>query len=906
MATVTHQISSQPVPHYYLVELTNPAVLDGEDTATIAQQQQEFLAHVASIGIPMIERARFKLLFNGFSVKLPINATENADRIANAPMVRNVFPLMVYERPKIPVQAPDDVSIQQQQQTQQESLAGLPPLLSQVHDQTGVSTLHAKNITGRNIRIGIIDTGIDYRHPAFGSCRRIGDLPPCRVAYGYDFVGNGAPAFDVDGPTQLIGADVGGVGDDPMDCSGHGTHVAGIAAASLTPKLVGVAPDALIGAYKVFGCTGGATSDAIIQAMEKAHSDGIDVVNLSIGGGSTWPGVPEARAAAALARSGVIVIAAQGNDGADGLLMSSSPGVASNVISVGATETNYFLGGLLSVSTMPSQRIQWAGSVNPPILNATITLAYEPKSMCSDADMGQNNSIHKNKLVLVRRGVCTVANKAKKIQKMGGVGLVLWNSQPDLFKFALNLDESSIPVFGVSGIDGQLLHDQIVAANYTAQVVFHGNLSAFPNPSGGQVAEFSSFGPSKYQCSPSASRLLLCQYSPLHPLGPDLTIKPNIGAPGALILSSFLSSKGSYAVLSGTSMASPYSAGVSALLASRAKSLNQSTPNIKSTLESTSNTIANASIVRQGAGSINAVASFSATAIISPTLINLGDEASTRHSRTVQVNMTSIASYPITYQINHQPMPAISASQDPWMLPALTNDSYHVSVTIAPSRIEVLPNSTRSVDIEFRLPHDGNSNTTWYYGGFITYTPVDSNRSNTRLHSTYLGLSKNASTLPVFPSNGSSPRMIRQSTTNNNNNLNNNNDKETIPFTSTSSTTPPLQSTLPKKINFRDSVYTISMVFLRPAREASVYMVPYDNPTQGRLVDRLKWIGRSSAKRVSRSVVWDGIGARVHRAYKLVIKVVKAGDGDCHAGGVHDEWSSEWLNVTSVGDPLDF
>jgi subtilisin family serine protease len=85
----------------------------------------------------------------------------------------------------------------------------------------------------------MIDTGVDYKHPALGGCFG----PGCKVAYGYDFVGDDYDNGDSDKDTPKPDK-------DPMDCAGHGTHVAGIVAArnegpdAMGPQVfVGVAPD---------------------------------------------------------------------------------------------------------------------------------------------------------------------------------------------------------------------------------------------------------------------------------------------------------------------------------------------------------------------------------------------------------------------------------------------------------------------------------------------------------------------------------------------------------------------------------------------------------------------------------------------------------------------------------------
>ncbi|KAI9598732.1 peptidase S8/S53 domain-containing protein, partial [Syncephalis fuscata] len=105
---------------------------------------------------------------------------------------------------------------------------------------------------GRGVKIGIIDTGIDYLHSALGGCFGKG----CKVTYGYDFVGDNYNGANMPHPDA-----------DPMDsCNGHGTHVAGIIAAQ-SSYVIGVAPAATLGAYRVFGCEGTVTTDVLMSAM---------------------------------------------------------------------------------------------------------------------------------------------------------------------------------------------------------------------------------------------------------------------------------------------------------------------------------------------------------------------------------------------------------------------------------------------------------------------------------------------------------------------------------------------------------------------------------------------------------------------------------------------------------------
>jgi subtilisin family serine protease len=170
---------------------------------------------------------------------------------------------------------------------------------------------------GAGIVVAVLDTGIDYTHPALGG----GYGPGFKVAGGYDFI-NGD--------------------DDPMDDNGHGTHVAGTVAAN-APGLIGVAPDATLLAYKVLSAQGSGATSGIIAAIERSvdpngdgdPSDRVDVINLSLGG----PGDaedPGSRAVDNAVAAGVVVVAAAGNDG--GVATIGSPGSALHAITVAAVD----------------------------------------------------------------------------------------------------------------------------------------------------------------------------------------------------------------------------------------------------------------------------------------------------------------------------------------------------------------------------------------------------------------------------------------------------------------------------------------------------------------------------------------------------------------------------------------
>ncbi|KAG0284248.1 hypothetical protein BGZ98_006003, partial [Dissophora globulifera] len=136
-----------------------------------------------------------------------------------------------------------------------------------------------------------------------------------------------------------------------MDCYGHGSHVAGIIGGNaldikVTPKppqpFVGVAPEVTLGAYRIFGCNGSAGEDVILAAMELAFNDGMDVINMSLGGGSSYKTNPTSVLAEKLIARGMALAGAAGNDGADGVWMVSDTGLGDHATSV-ASFDNLFV-----------------------------------------------------------------------------------------------------------------------------------------------------------------------------------------------------------------------------------------------------------------------------------------------------------------------------------------------------------------------------------------------------------------------------------------------------------------------------------------------------------------------------------------------------------------------------------
>ena len=248
-----------------------------------------------------------------------VNARRSGKTAIDVPPVRRQY-FVVFNG--VALDVPPDVASQ---------IRALPYVKRVVADRTVHAFADSGNITliradkvwstfgtrGKGVVVAIIDTGIDYNHPALGA----GFGPGFKVIGGWDFVNDDA---------------------DPFDDAGHGTHVAGIVAGQ-SDIITGVAPDVSLIAYKVLGATGSGSDSDVIAAIERAadpNSDGntsdhVDVANLSLGGDGN-PDDPGSVAIDNATAAGVTFAIAAGNSGIfHGI---ASPGTARNAITVGASD----------------------------------------------------------------------------------------------------------------------------------------------------------------------------------------------------------------------------------------------------------------------------------------------------------------------------------------------------------------------------------------------------------------------------------------------------------------------------------------------------------------------------------------------------------------------------------------
>ena len=599
-------------PDLYFVELEAEPTSRGGHLDLLQAERARFHRHARLSGVSLHERYAYTRLWNGLSVHM------TADQIAllrAVEGVKAVFPVHAVQLDDAPS---GDVT------------PDLFTSLAMTGADLAQSTL---GLTGDKILVGVIDSGIDYDHPDLGGCFGVG----CRVAKGYDFVGDG---YDSNGLGTLPEPD-----GDPDDCGGHGTHVAGIIGAN--GFLKGVAPAVTFGAYRVFGCAGSAGTDVIVKAMETAAADGVRVVNLSLGSPFAWPESPEAQAANQLVKEGVVVVASIGNSGALGLWAAGAPGNGDLVIGTASVENTAIAGpafqitphdtipgtGLVAFTDATAAAMTPTTGTFPVTRTGTLTTTNDACSALPTGSLA-------GQIALVRRGTCAFFIKATNVQAAGAVGAVLYdNVLGALTATVAGTPAITIPVVVVTAADGAALNAQMDAGPIT--LTWGTSIGAATNSLANTLSTFSSLG-----------------------LTADLGFKPDIAAPGGSIYSTWPLELGGYASLSGTSMASPHLAGTAALLLQarpglsatdvRDILLNNAVPELVST---PGGAVAD-NVHRQGAGLVHIDAAVLNPARATPAKIALGESQSGPVTTTISLTNDGLAA--VTYNVTH--VPALSTT----------------------------------------------------------------------------------------------------------------------------------------------------------------------------------------------------------------------------------------------------
>lgn len=658
----------------WFVEFQNAPTSEGTPIAALEAEEARFHAAAAAANVSYQEERHFRRLFNGLTVRA---GDADAARVKLLPGVVAVYPVL-------------NVAVQRQ------DTPTITPDLATALAQTGANTAQSVlGLTGAGVRVAVMDTGIDYDHPDLGGCFG----PGCRVARGYDLVGD---AFNTSSPTSVRAPD-----PFPDDCAGHGTHVAGIIGAN--GLLKGVAPGVTFHAYRVFGCEGTTSTDVMLEAMERIVADGADVLNMSIGASYQWPGYPTAQAADRLVKQGIVVVASIGNSGATGLYSASAPGVGRDVIGVASFDNTHE--NLPAIAISPDGRLAGyrigSGAPLPPSTGTFLLARTGTTTTVNDACNAVAPSVGSltGQWALIRRGTCGFYEKAINAQAAGALGVVLYNNVAGRLGFTVaGTPPVTIPVIMVTAVDGSFIDGRIATGTPTT-MTFTTQLVAEAQATGNLISSFSSFG-----------------------MAPDLSLKPDLGAPGGNIRSTIPLEQGAYGPNSGTSMASPHVAGAVALLLQARPDFGAR--NVLGILQNTAKPkpwFGNPTlgfldnVHRQGGGMLDIPGAIRASALTIPSNLALGEIESGSVTRqiTLQQVFSSFAvntlpkGTPVTYTLGHQP--ALSTGANTF---SPTWFNLFATVTFSTPTVEFTGKSSFDVTITPPAPTVAR-----LFGGYITLTP---------------------------------------------------------------------------------------------------------------------------------------------------------------------------------------
>jgi minor extracellular serine protease Vpr len=675
-----------PAEGLYFVELASPPTEDGTPLAKTQAEKRDFRAEVQSAGLKIEERISYNTLFNGVSVE----ATERESlALEQLDGVKAIWPI-------------ETISIPQTKQAN--------PDLATAIQMTGADVAqNTLGLTGQGVRVAVMDTGVDYDHASLGGDNSDDDpnsddaalngFPNSRVTRGWDFVGddfNADPSSPAFNPTAVADP-------DPDDCNGHGTHVAGIVGAE--GEVTGVAPGVTFGSYRVFGCDGSTTADIMLQAMERARRDNMDILNMSIGSSfQTWPQYPTAAAADRLVDRGMIVVASIGNSGDDGIYSAGAPGVGRKVIGVASVDNTTI--PLRAFTISPDNRTVGFTIGNPsaPVpFSGTFPIARTgTKTSTADACTELPAGSLTEKIALIRRGGCNFVVKEANALAAGAIAVVLYNNAPGYITPA-GIPE--IPIVFISQVDGELIDDRLAAG--PVDLTWTNGVVRIPNAAGGLTSAFTSYG-----------------------LTAELGLKPDIAAPGGFIRSTWPLEDAAFNTISGTSMASPHVAGAAALLLEDDDDLDAE--DVRTLLQNSADptlwfgdpTLGLLDSVHlQGAGIVDIDDAAQAGTTIEPSKLALGESSG---PKTRRLTLRNSSSSPVTFTLGHTEaigtvgtFPAEVGFLGNFATATFTQGGSPVTEVTVPAR------GRARLDVTFTDPTGPDALPTSIYGGYLTFSAGD-------------------------------------------------------------------------------------------------------------------------------------------------------------------------------------
>jgi minor extracellular serine protease Vpr len=544
---------------------------------------------------------------------------------------------------------------------------------------------------GSGMRIGVIDSGIDQTHPAFQdpSLQAPAGFPRGDVRY------TNSKVIVARSYVSLLSSPNPPPDDlTPTDHIGHGTAVAMIAAGERVTAplgtISGVAPHAFLGNYKIYGSPGvttGTNGSALVQALEDALTDGMDVVNIASGNSALYapldadtmacgsnnglrPYIPSnacdiaAQAVENAVRSGMVVVVSAGDDGpARGTI--NTPGTASSAITVGASTNAHNFYSSVSVASAGLPQVDALFGIPKPAARADFNLVDVTSTgndglACTPLPANSLNGA----VVLVKRGTCAFETKANNIQMAGGTALLIYLDNPAGAVFTpTNLEHTAIPSAVISNSAGVALHSYLKQnPSVTTRVTLDPTLREVA-ANYDLIPSFSSRGPS---------------------IGTAALIKPELVAVGT----------DRYTSVQGTSFSAALVTGAVALVKQAHPGL--SPAQYKSAVVNTASASlldngVPARLEAAGAGKLNAASAVSIGATVAPSTLSFNGLLSTVGvPATSTVNLTNITDGAANYSVQ-----VAQADGDPLASIAVTPSSgtlsAHQTVTLSVTLSGTLP-----------------------------------------------------------------------------------------------------------------------------------------------------------------------------------------------------------------------
>ena len=527
--------------------------------------------------------------------------------------------------------------------------------------------------------IAVIDTGVDTTHQVFtGALAGTPALTPQKVAALSSQLGEGKTGVYISQkfPFAYDYADGDNDASPREGGSGfHGTHVAGIAAGN-ADKIIGTAPDAQVIVAKVTR----SEDDALLDSALLASLDDMlilhpDVINLSLGwtaGMDNEADTVYATVYKKLQDAGITVNAAAGNAFSTGYGNNSGKGLPyasdpdSSVIDEPATYSS-----VVAVASVENALIRNAFTVNGKDIGyqrsrgmngekvayfsdlPAGTYEYVDAGFASEEDVAALKEKYPDglagKIALVSRGKMTYQKKVENLYDLHPAGILVYNNVSVGSLIIMNLTTQDMPAAFISQADGQAMLD---APEHTLSIA---EGQVLPQSSIYEASEFSSWG-----------------------VSPDLRLKPEIAAPGGNVFSSI--PNGAYEQTSGTSMATPQMAGISAIVLQRVQSdplfasmsARQQADVVQNLIMGTARPLTDAAQTtgglysprKQGAGLVDALAA--TTSSVYPTVVgapeqsrpkaDLGDGTKGWH---FDVTLHNLSGVPATYELSSQALSEI-------------------------------------------------------------------------------------------------------------------------------------------------------------------------------------------------------------------------------------------------------